>query len=123
MKLSGICLITDDVQRLVAFYTRVLRATSTGNEVHSEVEVQGSSFAIYSREAAVRDMKFSFPEKVGCGDTVLMFSVDDVDIEYERLKSQNVRFLTVPTTYPWGNRAVHFWDPDGNIVDFYTPPN
>jgi catechol 2,3-dioxygenase-like lactoylglutathione lyase family enzyme len=27
-----------------------------------------------------------------------------------------------PTTQPWGTRFIYFRDPDGNLVDFYTPP-
>lgn len=48
------------------------------------------------------------------------FNVENVDDEFERLKSLNmdIEFVAVPTTYPWGSRAMHFRDPDGNIVCF-----
>jgi hypothetical protein len=26
-----------------------------------------------------------------------------------------------PTTMPWGNRSILFRDPDGNLVNFFTP--
>lgn len=26
-----------------------------------------------------------------------------------------------PTTMPWGNRSLLFRDPDGNLVNFFTP--
>ncbi|WP_368733884.1 VOC family protein [Desulfobacter hydrogenophilus] len=26
-----------------------------------------------------------------------------------------------PTTMPWGNRSLPFRDPDGNLVNFFTP--
>ena len=29
--------------------------------------------------------------------------------------------MNVPTTMPWGNRALLFRDPDGNLVNFFTP--
>ena len=26
-----------------------------------------------------------------------------------------------PTTMPWGNRSLLFRDPDGNLINFFTP--
>jgi hypothetical protein len=26
-----------------------------------------------------------------------------------------------PTTQPWGNRSLLFRDPDGNLINFFTP--
>jgi uncharacterized glyoxalase superfamily protein PhnB len=54
---------------------------------------------------------------------ILEFLVEDVDREYERLTSLAVAPETVqkPTTMPWGNRSLLFRDPDGNLVNFFTP--
>jgi catechol 2,3-dioxygenase-like lactoylglutathione lyase family enzyme len=30
-------------------------------------------------------------------------------------------FVMPPTTLPWGNRSIYFRDPDGNLIDFFTP--
>jgi catechol 2,3-dioxygenase-like lactoylglutathione lyase family enzyme len=46
--------------------------------------------------------------------------VEDVDEEYERLKSLNVEFVKLPQNHPWGCRSLWFRDPDGNIIDFFT---
>jgi hypothetical protein len=40
---------------------------------------------------------------------------------YENLKGVVEDFVNVPTTMPWGNRALLFRDPDGNLVNFFTP--
>jgi hypothetical protein len=29
--------------------------------------------------------------------------------------------VTMPTTMPWGNRALLIRDPDGNLVNLFTP--
>ncbi|MGA9492771.1 MAG: VOC family protein, partial [Mycobacterium sp.] len=42
--------------------------------------------------------------------------VDDVDAEYGRLGRQLDDVVTEPTTMPWGNRALIFRDPDGNLA-------
>ena len=30
-------------------------------------------------------------------------------------------FVNEPTTLPWGNRSLLFRDPDGNLINFFTP--
>ena len=30
-------------------------------------------------------------------------------------------FVQPPTTQPWGNRSLLFRDPDGNLINFFTP--
>lgn len=52
---------------------------------------------------------------------ILEFIVEDVDAEYERLSDQIGEVVTVPTTMPWGNRALLVRDPDGNLVNLFTP--
>lgn len=51
----------------------------------------------------------------------LEFIVEDVDAEYERLREHVGEVVTEPTTMPWGNRALLFRDPDGNLVNLFTP--
>ena len=39
----------------------------------------------------------------------------------EKLKNVVSAFVQEPTTMPWGNRSLLFRDPDGNLVNFFTP--
>jgi catechol 2,3-dioxygenase-like lactoylglutathione lyase family enzyme len=52
---------------------------------------------------------------------IIEFMVDDVDADYERLQGKISGFVNEPTTMPWGNRSLLFRDPDGNLVNFFTP--
>jgi len=52
---------------------------------------------------------------------IIEFIVDDVDAEWERLRGHIPDAVTEPTTMPWGNRALLFRDPDGNLVNLFTP--
>ena len=52
---------------------------------------------------------------------IVEFIVEDVDAEYERLRERVAEVVTKPTTMPWGNRALLFRDPDGNLVNLFTP--
>jgi len=118
--MSGICLITEDVRKLAEFYQKVLQTETELNDVHVVITTEGGGITIYSKSAAEKDMGFDFSKYHGTGMTKFSFGVENVDAEYERLKSLNlnIEFVAVPTTYPWGARSMHFRDLDGNIVCF-----
>ncbi len=46
--------------------------------------------------------------------------LDDVDKEYENLKSRGVHFVKPPVTHPWGQRIAYFEDPEGNLWEIST---
>ena len=123
MKLSDIFIITEDVPLLTRFYENVLQVKAEGNEIHAFIAIGGEGIAIYSKKAAENDMRFDFSKHWGSGNFTIGLNVEDVDKEYERLKSLDLEFVTTPATYPWGARSFHFRDPDGNIICFRTIVN
>jgi predicted enzyme related to lactoylglutathione lyase len=54
------------------------------------------------------------------GLPVIVFGVDDVQKEYERLKDLGVVFKQAPTKTQWGTQAV-FDDTCGNYIQIYQP--
>jgi predicted enzyme related to lactoylglutathione lyase len=52
---------------------------------------------------------------------IIEFRVGDVDGEYRKLKTMISDVVQEPTTMPWGNRSLLFRDPDGNLINFFTP--
>jgi predicted enzyme related to lactoylglutathione lyase len=52
---------------------------------------------------------------------IIEFRVDDVDGEYRKLKTIASEVVQEPTNMPWGNRSLLFRDPDGNLINFFTP--
>jgi hypothetical protein len=44
-----------------------------------------------------------------------------VDGVHQNLAGLVEDFVQEPTTMPWGNRSLLFRDPDGNLVNFFTP--
>ncbi|HEX7870036.1 MAG TPA: VOC family protein, partial [Chryseobacterium sp.] len=52
---------------------------------------------------------------------IIEFRVANVDDEYERIKDFIEDVVQEPTTMPWGNRSLLFRDPDGNLINFFTP--
>ncbi|MBN1401496.1 MAG: VOC family protein [Anaerolineae bacterium] len=119
MRFDGICLITQDVPRLVAFYTEVLGVPAEGDDTHAALQTQGAHLAIFS-VAGMEEMAPGSMAGAGQGSVTLGFEVADVDAEYERLKVLGGAFVKPPQTHPWGARSVWFRDPDGHIVDFFA---
>ena len=52
---------------------------------------------------------------------IIEFLVENVDHEYIRIKNSASKIIQEPTTMPWGNRSLLFCDPDGNMLNFFTP--
>ena len=56
---------------------------------------------------------------------LVVFVVDDVDAEYERLQAENVPITTPIETEPWGERYFQVTDPNGvtyQLVRWFTQP-
>ena len=120
--LINTCLITNDVQRLVEFYESILavRAKRSGKD-YAEFPTGVGVLAIFSEVAQERYIPGS-TKPAENKSIVLEFRVADVDQQYRRLQSAVKTWVKPPTTQPWGTRSIYFRDPDGNLVDFYTPP-
>jgi catechol 2,3-dioxygenase-like lactoylglutathione lyase family enzyme len=121
--LTNICLITDNVKRLVDFYEPVLavKAKWTGAD-YAELPTAGGGFvAIFSSKAQENYIPGS-AEPAKNRSAILEFRVTDVDLQYRLLQTVVKTWVKPPTTQPWGTRSVYFRDPDGNLVNFYAPP-
>ncbi|NED85153.1 VOC family protein, partial [Streptomyces sp. SID11233] len=56
----------------------------------------------------------------GANESVIIeFRVPDVDRLHADLSGAEI--VAEPTTMPWGNRSCLVRDPDGNLVNFFTP--
>jgi catechol 2,3-dioxygenase-like lactoylglutathione lyase family enzyme len=126
--LTTTCLITRHVRRLVDFYEPILaiKAKWSGGD-YAEFSTGAGVLAIFSEEAQERyipgSTHTSGSTKAATNRSmVLEFRVADVDQQYRRLQSAVKTWVKPPTTQPWGTRSIYFRDPDGNLVDFYTPP-
>ncbi|MEZ0051608.1 putative enzyme related to lactoylglutathione lyase [Mycobacterium sp. MAA66] len=121
MKLVSTRIITADVKGLVAFYELVTGVDAVwANELFAEIPTAVATLAIGS-DKTVAMFGAGSAEPAANRSAIIEFIVDDVDADYERLRGQLYSVVTEPTTMPWGNRTLLFRDPDGNLVNLFTP--
>jgi catechol 2,3-dioxygenase-like lactoylglutathione lyase family enzyme len=123
MNLVSIRIITADVIGLVKFYEHV-----TGMPVvqytpdFAELQTQSATLAIGSTNT----LQFFGGDEVAKAAqnrcAIIEFKVDDVEKDYERLAGYLQNYIVQkPITMPWGNKSLLFHDPDGNLVNLFTP--
>ena len=118
-RLNSVCIITQDVPRLRAFYQSLLEVAAEGHEDFAVFSTPGAALTLFSTRG-LEEMAPGLMADLGASNYFLEFEVEDVDKEYERLKALNVKVVKPPTTQPWGLRSVWFRDTDGNLVNFYA---
>jgi len=121
MDFVSIRIITDDVARLAGFYERATGVPAAWpNENFAELTTSSATLAI----ASTRTVPLFAPGAARPADNntvIIEFLVDDVDGVHQNLAGFVGDFVNEPTTMPWGNRSLLFRDPDGNLVNFFTP--
>ncbi|MGW8401534.1 VOC family protein [Streptomyces lydicus] len=121
MDFVSIRIITGDVARLVDFYERATGVQAVwATEDFAELRTPHATLAI----AGTRTVPLFAPGSARPADNrsvITEFLVDDVDHVHQKLSGFVTDFVTEPTTMPWGNRSLLFRDPDGNLVNFFTP--
>lgn len=121
MQLTATRIITDDVDALVAFYERVTGISATRlHPMFAELRTGRGTLAIAS-SATVPLLGADAAEARANRSVILDFLVDDVDATRDALRDVVEVFVNEPTDMPWGNRSLLLRDPDGNLVNVFTP--
>jgi catechol 2,3-dioxygenase-like lactoylglutathione lyase family enzyme len=112
-------IITDDVDRAVDFYERLLgREAERPAPVFAAFRAPTGTLAIgHTRTVPVEGF-------AAAHDGVLVEFQEEspaaVDAAYERVRGE-VEVAQAPTDMPWGNRSLLLRDPDGVLVNVYAP--
>jgi uncharacterized glyoxalase superfamily protein PhnB len=121
MNLKQSRLVTEDVQLLTRFYEAVTGAKaevlSAGYVEFQHSPCQGLAITAASTTRAYGE---GVLDSGANRSLVLDFEVEDVDAHYERLKDTVSDWVLAPTMMPWGNRAMLFRDPNGNLVNIFA---
>ncbi|WP_312900449.1 VOC family protein [Chryseobacterium taichungense] len=119
--LVSLRIITSDIKRLVKFYEQVTEATAKWS-TDDFAEIISNSFTLAI--GSTRTLTFfgeGIAEPAANKSVIIEFLVENVDDDYERIKDFTHEIVQKPTTMPWGNRSLLFRDPDGNLINFFTP--
>jgi predicted enzyme related to lactoylglutathione lyase len=121
MKLTSIRMITTNLKPLVQFYEQITGSSAQWyTDDFAEIVTSTITLAIGS----TRTMSLFGEGLVTTGtntNVIIEFQVGNVDEEFERIKDITSQIVQAPTTMPWGNRSLLFRDPDGNLINFFTP--
>ena len=122
MKMASMRIITDDVEKLTSFYEVISGLEATRyTPVFAELRTPSFTLAIGGTATLVLFNAERIMAPAQNKTVIIELRVGDVDKEFERLKTRIVDFVQEPTLMPWGNKSLLFKDPDGNLVNFFTP--
>lgn len=111
MVLCEIKLMSAQVKKMADFYKKLLQIGS-GNESDLRQELVKEPVRLVIENDGA-------PKTNNNTNIGLVFSCEDIDKEYERLKSLKVHFIEKPHEEN-GKMRLSFYDPDGNHVFFTT---
>jgi len=121
MKVVSTRIITGDIKRLVNFFEKATAlSVSWATEDFAEIVTGSFTLAIGS----TRTLSFfgeAIAQPANNKSVIVEFLVENVDNVYGRIKDLTTDIVQEPTTMPWGNRSLLFRDPDGNLINFFTP--
>jgi catechol 2,3-dioxygenase-like lactoylglutathione lyase family enzyme len=120
MDFASVRIIPDNLDAMVEFYEKVTGITADRlAPVFAELRYPSCTLALGHTSTAALFNNAARPAQNQTA--IIEWVVDDVDVEYERLKPIVGQWEQEPTLMPWGNRSILFRDPDGNLINFFTP--
>jgi predicted enzyme related to lactoylglutathione lyase len=122
MKLTSLRIITADLKPLVQFFEQVTGLSARWyTEDFAEIITGTATLALGSTKTMSLFGGEGLVSPSGNHNVIIEFRVENVDDEFERIKDFVTDIVQVPTTMPWGNRSLLFRDPDGHLINFFTP--
>lgn len=123
MKFASIRLVTNEFERLVAFYQKLsgLEAVRLADGF-AEVRFDGGVALAISSEQLVQRFNAAAATAAANRSAILEFQVNDVDAVCERMRMAGAEIVMPATVMPWGNRSLLLRDPDGSLVNVFSKP-
>lgn len=123
MSFASTRIITASINTLIDFYEHVTGISATRyTDDFAEFRTSVAVLAIGSTRTLQLFGGEAVASPAANRSLILEFRVDNVDADFERIEQYlGEALVQPPTTMPWGNRSLLFRDPDGNLVNFFTP--
>lgn len=111
-----------DVAASVRFYESLTGTSARwGNDEFAEIPLPGGATIALSSQRLIDAFAAGALTTGAKAGVMLELLVDDVDAERDRVAELAGGLVMEPTTLPWGNRSLLLRDPDGNVVNLFTP--
>ena len=126
MKLINFRLLVSDFSASLKFWRDIMMLPLSFSE-----ETMGYAYfntgdwglELFSRDGFAASLGEATPTSKPEGyQAVIVFRVDDIDASYADLVKRGAKAVAAPVDRPvWQARTAHFSDPDGYLVEIYSP--
>lgn len=124
VQLASVRVITDDLPQLVRFYQVLTGATPQYlTDDFVELVTPSATFALSTPER-VAFITDNPPRAAANRTAIVEFVVADVESLFALMKTElgdDLDIVQAPTMMPWGNMSVLIRDPEGSLINLYTP--
>ena len=124
VQLASVRVITDDLPQLVRFYEVLTGATPQYlTDDFVELVTPSATFALSTPER-VAFITDNPPRAAANRTAIVEFVVQDVESLLALMKTElgdDLDIVQAPTMMPWGNMSVLIRDPEGSLINLYTP--
>lgn len=122
MKFASVRLVTNEFERLVAFYQKLAGVEPLHlADGFAEMRFEGADLAI-SSEHLIRLYNEGAATAAANRSAILEFQVDDVQTVLLRMRDAGAEVIMPVMVMPWGNTSLLLRDPDGNLVNVFSKP-
>jgi len=124
VQLASVRVIADDLPQLVRFYEVLTGATPQYlTDDFVELVTPSATFALSTPERVA--FTTDNPPRAAANRTAIVeFVVEDVESLLALMKTElgdDLDIVQAPTMMPWGNMSVLIRDPEGSLINLYTP--
>lgn len=126
MQLVNIRLLVGDMAASIRFWREIMGFKMTYGDAamgYAYFETDSAGVELLTSAGFAEALGEAAPLARPAGHpAVLVFRVDDVDAAYADFVKRGARPVAGPQDRPaWGARSAHLGDPDGYLVELYTP--
>ncbi|MFR5601066.1 MAG: VOC family protein [Lachnospiraceae bacterium] len=119
MKLKNILIVTEDLERSKKFYKDLFGLDVILDQDGNVILAEG----LVLQDKKVWEAALEKPVLSKNHAAELYFEEMDIEGFLKKLESYDLPIVYVNclTEFPWGQKMVRFYDPDGNLIEVRTP--
>jgi len=123
-ELIGTILFVEDMKKTVRFYDEAFGwKKSVDFPVYVSYEIPGGGLSLYEKSASEENLgeTCTLPPNGGLTGAELYFYCDDLEEAIRRVEQAGGRLISPLKKRNWGDMAVYYADPGGNVVALASP--